>query len=192
MKDVPLKLSDTEVQSWAISHPKTTPAKLAAAYGIDYELLQNILDSWMDSTDSTVVNLASEIVVQNHIKAKRNNKDTDILVLCKAIEKLKNNLFRADAPMVSLRANRILGNVIDEFAQRKVTFSLQITPKVVDAIVEAARMDGESIIDVEVNNADDSAETSGNAGERPERPLLPCYSNPGFQENDCQSSQEDC
>ena len=120
MSSEPLRLSNGNVQVWAVKHSKSTPAQLCRAYGISYELLQEVLDLWMDNSDKTISNLAAEICVQNYIRAKRNNEKVDILVLCKAIEKLRDNLF-SNKFGVSLRANRILGGVLDEYSQRKIS-----------------------------------------------------------------------
>lgn len=150
----PLRLSDKDVQVWAVDHPKSTPAQLSKAYGISYELLQNVLDAWMDNTDKTVRNLAAEICVQNYIKAKRNGEHIDILVLCKAIETLRENLFSSKFG-VSLRSNRILGNVLDEYAQRKITINVNLDKNAVQAILKAAEMDGEQIIDIVPENGGD-------------------------------------
>ena len=144
----PLKLSEKSIQDWLLIHPRTVPARICDVYGIDYELLNQILDSWMDNADNKgIVNLAAEICVQNYVKARRNDKDIDILVVGKAIEKLRDNLFSA-SPGVSLRANRVLGNVLDEYAQRKIQISIQLNKSVIDAIRKAAELDGEQIIDI--------------------------------------------
>lgn len=185
MNNQPLRLSDKDVQQWALLRPKSTPAQLSKAYGISYELLQNVIDGWLDSPDKSVVNLAAEICVQNYIKAKRNGEELNILVLCKAIEALRENLFSTKFG-ASLRANRVLGNVLDEYAQRKITINISLDKGAIDAIMRAAEMDGEQIIDV-------IPEDGGNEDKGEERPLLLGYSNPGIYENDGQgicSSQE--
>lgn len=143
----PLRLSDKDVQQWALLRPKSTPAQLSKAYGISYELLQNVIDGWLDSPDKSVVNLAAEICVQNYIKAKRNGEELNILILCKAIEALRENLFSTKFG-ASLRANRVLGNVLDEYAQRKITINISLDKGAIDAIMRAGEMDGDLIIDV--------------------------------------------
>ena len=144
----PLKLSESSIQNWLILHPKTVPARICDAYGIDYELLNSILDSWMDNAENKgIVNLAAEICVQNYIKARRNDKSIDILIVGKAIEKLRENLFSL-SPGISLRANRVLGNVLDEFSQRKIQISIQLNKSVIEAIKSAAEKDGDTIIDI--------------------------------------------
>lgn len=181
----PLKLSDRDVQLWAIGHPRSTPAQLSRAYGISYELLEEVLDLWMDNSDKTIANLAAEICVQNYIRAKRNSEKVDILVLCKAIEKLRDNLF-SNKFGVSLRANRILGGVLDEYSQRKITVNIVVNKDVLEAIAKAAEMDGDTIIDI-------TPENGGNEGEGEARPLLLGYKDSGVQENDGQricSAQE--
>lgn len=183
MNNQPLRLSDKEVQQWALSRPKSTPAQLSKAYGITYELLQNVIDGWLDSSDKSVVNLAAEICVQNYIKAKRNGEELNILTLCKAIESLRENLFSTKFG-ASLRANRVLGNVLDEYAQRKITININLDKSAIDAIRKAAELDGDVIIDVESN--DNIPENGGNEDKREERPLLLGYPNPGIYKNDGQ------
>lgn len=178
MSNQPLRLSDKDVQQWALIHPKSTPAQLSKAYGISYQLLQDVIDGWLDSPDKSVVNLASEICVQNYIKAKRNGEELNILTLCKAIEALRENLFSTKFG-ASLRANRVLGNVLDEYAQRKISISINLDKSAIDAIIRAAEMDGEQIIDI-------IPEDGGNEGKGEERPLLLGYSNPGIYKNDGQ------
>jgi len=148
MDNTPLKLSDRSVQNWLIQHPRTLPSKICDAYGIDYELLNNILDSWMDNAENKgIVNLAAEICVQNYVKARRNERDINILVVGKAIEKLRDNLF-STSPGVSLRANRVLGNVLDTYSQRKIQVNIQLSESVMEMIKAVAEKDGETIIDV--------------------------------------------
>ena len=182
----PLKLSDESVQKWALVHKKTiTPARLCEAYGINYDLLFQVLDVWMDNTDKGIVNLAAEITLQNAVKAKRNEKQPDALIMCKAIEKLRDNLFDAENAGISLRANRILGNAIDEYSQRKISVNIHITQNVINKIVEAAKIDGETIIDIAAEDA-----TDVHAGE--ERPLLSLQENTGIHENDGFVAQDLC
>ncbi len=178
--DKPLKLSDSDVQRWAIKHPKSTPAQLSQAYGITYELLQDVLDLWMDNSDKTIRNLAAEICVQNYIRAKRNNENPNILILAKAIETLRDNLFSNKAG-VSLRANRILGGVLDEYSQRKITVNLVVNRDVIEAVRKAASLDGDQIIDIEPEN--NKPETGRNEGQGENRPLLLGYQDSGIHEN---------
>ncbi|MBU1013325.1 MAG: hypothetical protein KKG99_09985, partial [Bacteroidetes bacterium] len=64
MNNQPLKLSEKSIQDWLILHPRTIPSRICDVYGIDYELLNQILDTWMDNTDNKgIVNLAAEICV---------------------------------------------------------------------------------------------------------------------------------
>jgi len=148
MNNVPLKLSEKSIQEWLLLHPRTVPARICEQYGIDYEMLNQILDVWMDNdANKGIVNLAAEICVQNYIKARRNEKDIDILVVGKAIEKLRENLL-STSPGISLRANRILGNVLDEYAQRKISITIQLNNALIQTIKKIAEMDDESIVDV--------------------------------------------
>jgi len=173
----PLKLSEKSIQDWLLTHPKTIPARICDVYGIDFELLNQILDTWMDNADNKgIVNLAAEICVQNYVKARRNEKNIDILVVGKAIEKLRDNLF-STSPGVSLRANRVLGNVLDEYSQRKIQISIQLNKSVIDAIRKAAELDGEQIIDI-------IPENGGNESQGQEQPVLLGYQDSGVRQND--------
>src|SRR4030042_567214 len=182
-----LKLSDSDAQRWVVTHPKCTPAQLAKVYGIDYSLLINILDSWIDnSIDKGIQNLAAEILIQHAVKARRNDQEFNLLSLCKAMEKLRDNLFDIKNPGIALRANRILGNAIDEFAQRKIQFNFLIDKSVIEKVLKIAELDGQEIIDITPEAARDGAE-------RQNRPLLSCHSDSGLYENDGQgicSAQE--
>lgn len=153
MSQNPLKLSNESVRKWALTHKKSaTPARLCEAYGITFDLLLNVLDSWMDNSDKGVVNLAAEITLQNAVKAKRNDKEVDPLIMCKAVEKLTDNLFDAQNAGISLRANRILGNAIDEYAQRKISITVNMNQQIINQIVAIAEKDGEQIIDIKLEN----------------------------------------
>lgn len=176
MSNQPLRLSDKDVQQWALLRPKSTPAQLSKAYGITYQLLQDVLDGWLDSPDKSVVNLAAEICVQNYIKAKRNGEELNILTLCKAIESLRENLFSTKFG-ASLRANRVLGNVLDEYAQRKISINISLDKSAIEAIMRAAEMDGEQIIDV-------IPENGGHEEERERRPLLLGHTDSGIHKDD--------
>lgn len=178
MAEEALRLSDKDVQNWALGHLKSTPAQLARAYGVTYDLLQSVLDTWMDHNDKTIANLAAEICVQNYVRAKRNNEKVDILILCKAVEKLRDNLFSTKFG-VSLRAARILGNVIDEYSQRKITIKVELDKSAIDAIKRAAEMDGDTIIDI-------TEENGTNEGKGEERPLLLGYTGSGIHKDDGQ------
>lgn len=171
-------LSDKDAQRWALIHPKCTPAQLAKTYGIDYDMLIQILDSWIDNaTDKGIQNLASEILISHAIRAKRNDQEFDLLSVCKAIEKLRDNVFDINNPGISLRANKILGNAIDEFAQRKININIMIDKSVVERVLKIAELDGEEIIDITPEDARDGEE-------RKNRPLLPCKQDSGVFEND--------
>ena len=173
-------LSDKDVQRWAISHPKCTPAQLAKAYGISFDMLIQILDSWIEnSTDKGVQNMASEILIQHAIKARRNDEEFDLLSLCKAVEKLRDNLFDCKNVGISLRANKILGMAIDEFAQRKINFTFTIDKSVIEKVMKIAELDGQTIIDITPEDARDEAE-------RASRPLLSMQQDSGIFENDGQ------
>ena len=66
MNNIPLKLSEKSIQEWLLLHPRTVPARICEQYGIDYEMLNQILDVWMDNDNNKgIVNLAAEICVQN-------------------------------------------------------------------------------------------------------------------------------
>ena len=169
-------LSDQDVQRWALTHPKCTPAQLAKTYGINYEMLIEVLDSWIENaTDKGIQNLASEILIGHAIRARRNDQDFDLLSVCKAIEKLRGNLFDIANPGIALRANKILGNAIDEFAQRKININIMIDKSVIERVLRIAELDGQEIIDITPEDARDSAE-------RQNRPLLPCKSDSGVRE----------
>ncbi len=150
-------------------------------------MLIDVLDSWIEnSTDKGIQNLASEILVQHAIRARRNEQDFNLLSLCKAIEKLRNNLFDVDNPGISIRANKILGTAIDEFAQRKININFFIDKSVVEKILKIAELDGQTIIDITPEDARDEAE-------RQNRPLLSFKQDSGVFENDGQgicSAQE--
>jgi len=184
-----LKLSDKDAQKWVVNHPKCTPAQLAKVYGIDYELLIEILDTWIDnSTDKGIQNLAAEILIQHAIKARRNEHDFNLLSLCKAMEKLRNNLFDINNPGIALRANRILGAAIDEFSQRKIQFNFLIDKSIIERVLRIAELDGQQIIDISPEIARDEAE-------RQNRPLLSCQQNTGLYETIGQglcTTQESC
>lgn len=183
MNNIPLKLSEKSIQDWLILHPRTVPARICDVYGIDYELLNQILDSWMDNTENKgMVNLAAEICVQNYVKARRNDKDINILVVGKAIEKLRDNLFSM-SPGVSLRANRVLGNVLDEYSQRKIQINIQLNKSVIEAIRKVAELDGEQIIDVISEDGRD--EKQGQDGL-----VLLGYQDSGIQQNDSLASED--
>lgn len=176
--NIPLKLSDQDAKKWVVAHPKCTPAQLAKVYGVDYQLLVDILDSWIDNaTDKGIQNLASEILIQHAIRARRNEQDFNIMALCKAIEKLRDNLFDHKNPGIALRANKILGMAIDEFAQRKIQFNFLIDKSVIQKVLKIAELDGQEIIDITPEAARDGAE-------RQNRPLLSFSQNPGIFEND--------